>query len=200
MKFEDLNLPDTPETRLGFKKAEMETMLVQRSNPHLTDDGLSPGSLRLLTRAAQILLETVPTASPEQLAGAMVFLTYGFGQPVLMQRSVGQELPQVTAWSQEWRDVQRGKTPLGQASLELRQIIMSVNTALLEGYNANFQSLDVWGVQQVLQEKDRMAYNVGDIKAPDLVAKNILVRADLGQLIGNNTKPAGTGGIKPPRP
>jgi hypothetical protein len=131
MDFEDSKLPDHPQLREAFKKAVFDSSLAQRSNPHLTDDGFSPGSLSLLTRAGEVLAESLTAADPDVVACAVLFLTSGFGQPELIRRSVGGTLPKTAALCQEWRDVQTRKILLNDASPDLRQVIMAVNTALL---------------------------------------------------------------------
>ena len=132
--------------------------------------------------------ETIPSADPEQVAGAVLFLNEGFQKPALIQTAYSRKLPKVCKWAQEWRNINTGETRMEDASLEFRQIITAVNIALIEGMKNNLRDLAVGDVRKDLDEKDLIAKQVGDIQAPPLDAKFKQVRGEIEKLLGRETQ------------
>jgi methyl-accepting chemotaxis protein len=184
MNFEDTNLPDCRAAHIAFEKAKYQAAAVNRGKPQPWEDtGMGAGSLKLFVRAGEILTETVPSADPEQIASAVLFLNVGFQEPDLMQRAHGRALPRVCAWAQEWHNINSGEASLKKASLKLRQIVTAVNIALMEGLKNNLPDLNVNKMLKDLAEKDLMAEETGNLRAPALRKKFRQMRDELGQLL-----------------
>jgi hypothetical protein len=189
MDFKDTGLPDHRATQLAFERALFQVAVHSFGDSQTQDTGMGPGSLKLLVRAGQVLNETIPSADPEQVAAAVLFLNLAFQEPSGIKRAFGNELPKVCAWAQEWRDVNRGRR-LEDASLELRQIVTAVNIALIEGFKNNLPSLNVNELREDLAEKDLMARQIGDIQAPALAAKFRQVRDEIDRLLAQPPRAA----------
>lgn len=197
MKFEDTNLIDTPQTRRAFEIVNREVLMMAQSNPHLSDDGLSPVSMSLRLRVAETLQDNVPMADGEQVAAALVFLSRYFAQPALVSRADGDDMPDLAKWSQEWRAVQTGRTFIGSVSPELKQVLVAADIALSEGYKQNFSALDKDALKRELDEADRMMDDLGPVNPPALDRAAQAARAEVRSLLGGSS-PSGRPAM--PRP
>jgi hypothetical protein len=182
MKFEDTKLRDEPIIREAFQAAGLDASIMAGSNPHLGDDGLSPASLTLRVRAGEILQECISSASAEQIAGAVMFLTPRFVQPTLMRSSYEKIFPKLVEWSEECR--LRGGRVSPSSDIQLRQIVLAVNTAFLQGIKDNFADIkNPLALNRELMEYDFAAQSMGELQAPELEKKYKQLRAELETML-----------------
>jgi hypothetical protein len=191
MNFEDTTLPDSSLLRLAFKNAA--------ASAALDYDTQAEDSVRQMVRAGEILKETVPAASEEQVAAAVLFITPGFTDPYMVKSRLSGDissksdifpkyLPQETifnvcALSQEWSDVNQDNIPLANSSLALRQVITAANTAALEDIKNNFASIEKDWIQKRVNAFGAMARDIGDIQAPALAEKFTQLYTELKQAL-----------------
>ena len=187
MKFEDTLLPDHEAIRTAFKRVQIAAAVSNMGSVQQAEIKRRP--LELFVRAGKILHETFPSADPEQIAAAMLFLDPGFQKSVWITRTYKNELPKVCAWAQEWDEVNsNGNVHLDKASLELRQIITAVNIAMIESFKNNMHALDAHDLQKDLAEKDLIAGQVGALQPPALAEKLQQVRSEIAPLLAEDSK------------
>lgn len=184
MDLKDTKLPDFPAVREAFNKVAFVEAMRNSFHGSEPDLGTSIDSPKLMIRSGEILSETVPNAGPLEIAAAVLFPSAGFQEPVLARRGFDQAMmSQIGDWAQEWRYVQIGEKFLEDASLEIRQIVVASNTALLEGLKDNVQGLDRYEALQQLQALNHMVRDAGDIQAPALSARYQKISGELKQLL-----------------
>ena len=180
MKFEDTKLLDHKAVRAVYKKAQFESVMNNMMQPPRED------KLKASVRAGEILHETIPSADPEQIAAAVLFLNLGFQEPTFVKRAHGRDLPKVCGWAQEWREAIGAQ--MHNASIELRQIVTAANIALIEELRNNLPLLDANNVRIDLVKIDLITRQTGNLQSPALEEKYKRVRGEIEAALMHATR------------
>lgn len=211
MNFEDTQLPPTTLLRAAFN-AMGTSIAVDMGTPRTRELAGKSDPMRTPVEAAEVLAETVPSASEGQVAATLLFRTFSFMDSFMLQETLGRhmedenssdpysmygrrrgpppmppevakEMPTVLSLSDEWAKVSGRQIATADASTELKQIITALTIADLQKMAADVDTIAADWALKSIESIDQQVKEMGDAKAPALMVKYEQTREETKKIL-----------------